>query len=197
VEVRWTVPNVLTVARMMMTATAAWLALATSSGAAAVWILIVAAWLDVFDGWYARRRGQSTSLGKHLDPFADKLLVAVILVWIGVDTASVVVWWLIGASLLREIAMTALRSYSARRQNRLIPAGTLGKVKMFLQCSGGLTILGVTHMLHRPVPVALVIAALSAMLVVSLAAMAGYRKAKGPAADHEQTHFALLTWLGW
>ncbi|HKW15472.1 MAG TPA: CDP-alcohol phosphatidyltransferase family protein, partial [Candidatus Krumholzibacteria bacterium] len=187
----FTVPNILTVARIVMVAVGAWLGLAARAEALAVSLLIAAAVLDVFDGWYARTFASTTELGKHLDPFADKVLVTVIMVWLGMDARSMTVWWLVGASLAREAAMTVFRSYSARRHGRLIPASALGKLKMFLQCAGGLTILGITHFLGKRVPPPYVIGALAGMLVVSFWAMAGYIKAKGPAADHEQTHFAL------
>ena len=185
-----TIPNVLTLARIALTIAAVGMAV---RGAAplAVAILIAAALLDAFDGWYARAFSQSTSLGKHLDPFADKVLVAVILLWLGMDARSVAAWCLIGVALAREAAMTGLRMHSVRAQGRLIPASSLGRWKMFLQSTGGLTILSFTHILHRSVPEGWVIAALAIMLGVSLAAMLGYIKAKGPAADHEQTHFAL------
>ncbi|HET6348846.1 MAG TPA: CDP-alcohol phosphatidyltransferase family protein [Candidatus Krumholzibacteria bacterium] len=186
-----TIPNLLTVVRIVLAALGAWLGPVSGGDGGAVWVLIVAAVLDAFDGWYARAFSQSTSLGKHLDPFADKVLVTVILVWVGMDAASAVVWSLIGVALAREAAMTLLRMHSARRRRRLIPASRLGRLKMFLQCTGGLTILGVTHMLGRQVPAGVVAAALAGMLAVSLAAMVGYLKAKGSAADHEQTHFAL------
>lgn len=190
-EARWTVPNVLTVARIGLAVAAAWIAYASDTAPLAVVILIGAAFLDAFDGWYARSFGQATSLGKHLDPFADKVLVGVILVWIGCDARSPVAWWLIGLSLARDGAMTLFRAYSVRARRRLIPASTLGRWKMFVQSAGGLTILSFTHILGVAVPDAVVIAVLSIMLMVSLAAMVGYIKAKGPAADHEQTHFAL------
>lgn len=187
----WTVPNVLTVARIALAIAGAWLALGAATRAIAVVLLIIAALLDAFDGWYARAFAQSTRLGKHLDPFADKVLVAVILVWLGIDTRSWIAWWLIGISLARDAAMTLLRMHSARTRRQLIPASALGRWKMFLQSSGGLVLLSFTHILGWRVAPVWVIGALAAMLAVSLASMVGYIKAKGPAADHEQTHFAL------
>ena len=186
-----TVPNLVTVGRLVLVAIGAWLGFSARQEALAVSLLITAAVLDVFDGWYARTFASTTSLGKHLDPFADKVLVTVIMLWLGRDAASLTVWCLVGLSLGRELAMTLFRMYSARRLGRLIPASGPGKLKMFLQCAGGLTLLGITHFLGRHVPAPYVIASLSAMLVVSVWAMAGYIKAKGPAADHEQAHFAL------
>ena len=186
-----TVPNVVTVARLVLVAVAAWLGFSQRHEALAVSLLITAAVLDVFDGWYARTFASTTSLGKHLDPFADKVLVTVILVWHGMDARSLAVWCLVGALLAREAAMTLLRMYSSRRQGRLIPASGLGKLKMFIQCAGGLTMLGISHFLGKRTPAPVDLGLLAAMLVVSLWAMVGYIKAKGPAADHEQTHFAL------
>jgi CDP-diacylglycerol--glycerol-3-phosphate 3-phosphatidyltransferase len=191
VNSNWSIPNALTLLRIVLAAAGAWLARTPESQPIAVWLLIAAALLDAFDGWYARAFAQSTRLGKHLDPFADKVLVAVIMVWLGVDANSVVAWWLIGVSLARDAAMTLLRMYSARIRRQLIPASALGRWKMFLQCSGGLVILSFTHVLGWRVGTGWVIGALAVMLAVSVAAMVGYLKAKGSAADHEQTHFAL------
>ena len=120
-NLQWTVPNVLTVARIGLSAAGAWLAFRAGAGAPAVMILIAAALLDAFDGWYARAFAQSSGLGKHLDPFADKVLVGVILVWIARDAGSSLVWWLVGLSLSREVAMTLLRMYSARARRRSSP----------------------------------------------------------------------------
>jgi cardiolipin synthase len=191
VETSWTIPNVLTLLRIALALAGAWLALGPGAQSVAVVLLIFAALLDAFDGWYARAFAQSTRLGKHLDPFADKVLVAVIMIWVGIDTGSAVAWWLIGIALLRDAAMTLLRMHSMRIRRQLIPASALGRWKMFLQSCGGLVILSFSHILGRPVAPGWVIAALAVMLVVSLAAMVGYIKAKGPAADHKQTHFAL------
>jgi len=180
-----------TLARIVMTAFAACLAAMARYESLAVSLLIAAAVLDVVDGWYARTYARSSSLGTHLDPFADKVLVAVVMVWLGRDARSLAVWILVIVMLAREAAMTLVRAHAARRERRLIPASKLGKLKMFLQCAGGLTILGITHFLGNAVPARYVIGALAAMLLVSIWSMVRYLKAKGPAADHEQTRFAL------
>jgi CDP-diacylglycerol--glycerol-3-phosphate 3-phosphatidyltransferase len=181
----------LTLLRIALVFVSAWMGLSARHEALAVSLLITAAVLDVFDGWYARTFSRTTSLGKHLDPFADKVLVTVIMVWLGMDARSFTVWCLVALTLAREAAMTLFRMYSARRLGQLVPASGLGKLKMFLQCAGGLTMLGITHFLGKKTPAPVEISLLAAMLVVSFWAMAGYIKAKGPAADHEQTHFAL------
>jgi CDP-diacylglycerol--glycerol-3-phosphate 3-phosphatidyltransferase len=186
-----TVPNLLTAARIALGAVAAGFAIAARHEALAVSLLITASFLDVFDGWYARTFSTPTSLGKHLDPVADKILVGVILVWLGADAKSAVVWCLVGLALAREVLVTALRAYNTRRHGRTIPSSGLGKLKMFLQCAGGCTMLGITHFLGKTTPAPVEVGVLAVMLLVSIWAMVGYIKAKGPAADHEQTHFAL------
>jgi CDP-diacylglycerol--glycerol-3-phosphate 3-phosphatidyltransferase len=177
VEARFTVPNVLTVVRIAMAAAAAMLAIDGRLPGVALALLVTGALLDVFDGWYARAFAQSSHLGKHLDPFADKILVAVMYAWIGSDARSPWVWGGIGLVLARELAVTALRAWSLRRHGRYIPANSLGRLKMFLQCASGLTILGVTHWLGRTVPVPVVIAALGLAVLVATLSAASYLRA--------------------
>jgi len=164
----------LTVARMAMAGIAGFLAAVVRADAAAVAVLIAAALLDAFDGWYARTFSQCSALGKHLDPFADKLLMGVVYSWIGADAGSPLVWTLIALSGVREAAITVLRSYSLRLHGRFIPASRLGRAKMLAQSVAGLTILSITHFLGRSVPAEIVAGALLATLVVSYAGGIAY-----------------------
>lgn len=192
---RFTIPNILTASRIAMAAVAALLAW-HGAAALAVSICITAAWLDVFDGWYARRFARGSSLGMHLDPLADKVLMGVVYAWVGIDAASALVWVLIGLIGAREIGVTVLRSWSLRKRGRFIPARPLGRLKMFAQSVAGLTILGVTHYLGVPVPLWVVCGALVIILGVSCASgaqyLAAWRRDRGgdetgePAADSAQ-----------
>ena len=167
VHQRLTVPNILTVARIGMAGLAGCLAVVARAEAAAVAVLIAAALLDAFDGWYARTFSQCSGLGSHLDPFADKLLMGVVYVWIGADAGSTLVWTLIALAGAREAAITAFRSYSLRRHGRFIPASRLGRAKMLAQSVAGLTILSVSHFLGRSVATEVVAGAVLATLAVS------------------------------
>jgi phosphatidylglycerophosphate synthase len=140
----------------------------------AVAVLIAAALLDAFDGWYARRFSQSTALGAHLDPLADKILMAVVFAWIGVESRSSWVWTLTALVGLREIAVTVLRAHSLRRRGRFIPASRFGRIKMLTQSIVGLTLLSVMQFLGREVPEALVVASMAGILIVSYASGAEY-----------------------
>jgi len=145
-NVTLTVPNALTVLRIVMALVAAACFILERHEGVAVILCIAAALLDVFDGWYARRFSQCSHLGEHLDPLADKLLMAVVYGVIAIRLGSPVVWALIGLIGLRELGMTLFRSYSLRRHHRFIPANRWGKFKMLLQSTVGLTILGVAYL---------------------------------------------------
>ena len=93
----------------------------------------LAALTDLLDGWLARRRGLVSVLGKFLDPLADKLIVAAVLVWL-VSMGRMPAWAVV-LLLSREITITALRSI-ASSEGLVISAGSGGKLKTALQMVG-------------------------------------------------------------
>jgi CDP-diacylglycerol--glycerol-3-phosphate 3-phosphatidyltransferase len=98
----------------------------------ATMIFIAAAVTDWFDGWLARKLGQTSAFGAFLDPVADKLMVAaalVILVQLGrVD--AIIAFIIIG----REIAISALREWMAKiGAARGIAVSFIGKLKTAAQ----------------------------------------------------------------
>ena len=100
---------------------------------AAAIVFAVAALTDFFDGYFARRNGQITTLGKLLGPVADKLLVvAGILLLV---ESQIVASWLAFAIIAREIGITGLRAIAAT-EGIMIPADTIGKLKTFFQVVG-------------------------------------------------------------
>lgn len=137
---RLTVPNGLTGLRIVMAAAAAVLFARGSAETLAVFLCVVATMLDAFDGWYARTFSQCSSLGEHLDPFADKLLMAVVYGVLAIRMDSPLVWVLVSLIGARELGMTLFRSYSLRRYQKFIPANRLGKVKMIVQSTVGLAL---------------------------------------------------------
>lgn len=99
---------------------------------------------DSLDGYLARKWGQTSRLGEFLDPVADKLIVAVVLVlivskdprWFVVLPAAVIIG--------REIAISALREWMAELGARgKVAVSGLGKFKTILQ------IVGLSMMLFR------------------------------------------------
>jgi CDP-diacylglycerol--glycerol-3-phosphate 3-phosphatidyltransferase len=97
----------------------------------------VAAVTDILDGWVARRFGQMSKFGEFLDPVADKLMVAIVLVmlvqgdplWF-VDIIAMII---IG----REITISALREWMATIGARAnVKVSMAGKIKTVLQMFG-------------------------------------------------------------
>ncbi|MDR1397311.1 MAG: CDP-diacylglycerol--glycerol-3-phosphate 3-phosphatidyltransferase [Desulfarculales bacterium] len=98
--------------------------------AAAAVIFALVGISDCLDGWLARRLDKVTVLGQYLDPLADKLLVAamlVMLVWLNRLPA-----WVAIIIISREICVTGLRAMSAENGFRL-PSDAWGKIKTILQ----------------------------------------------------------------
>jgi CDP-diacylglycerol--glycerol-3-phosphate 3-phosphatidyltransferase len=103
-----------------------------------VLILLLAAATDLMDGYFARKRREVTTLGILLDPIADKLLIAatfIPLVQMGLMPA-----WMAVVIIGREFIVQGLREI-ASVEGLLIPAGVLGKTKMFLQVMAGCAVI--------------------------------------------------------
>jgi CDP-diacylglycerol--glycerol-3-phosphate 3-phosphatidyltransferase len=91
---------------------------------------ILVAVTDTLDGYLARRRGMVTTLGKFLDPLADKLLIVAAL--IALISARGIPTWMVIVIIGREISVTGLRGI-ALAQGIVISASTLGKYKTFFE----------------------------------------------------------------
>lgn len=168
-DARLTVPNVMTGVRIAMALVAAVCFGTGSAEKFAVVLCAVAALLDVFDGWYARAFAQCSTLGKHLDPLADKLLMGVVYGVLAFNSGSAVVWTLIGLVALREVGMTVFRAYSLRRHHRFIPANRLGKFKMVVQSVFGLSVISAAFFFEQAFAFSevVLVPALSVILAIS------------------------------
>ena len=96
----------------------------------ALGIFLCAALTDLLDGYIARRRRQVTTVGKLLDPIADKLLVSAAL--ISLVELDRVAAWMVVLIVSREFAVSALRSL-AQTEGVTIAASEIGKAKMVTQ----------------------------------------------------------------
>jgi CDP-diacylglycerol--glycerol-3-phosphate 3-phosphatidyltransferase len=143
----WTIPNILTVARICLAPVIALLPFIEGSTPKIICFVgfIVVAFSDLIDGWYARRYQVITDLGKLLDPLADKLLLIAMLVpifWLTRHPTLLadyrIPWWgslpvwVIILLIGREFLMTVFRSQAAKR-GVVIAANTAGKVKTVFQ----------------------------------------------------------------
>ncbi|MGB5106951.1 MAG: CDP-diacylglycerol--glycerol-3-phosphate 3-phosphatidyltransferase [Candidatus Zixiibacteriota bacterium] len=106
-------------------------------------IFIVAALTDLFDGYYARKYGISTSFGKFFDPLADKILIS--LAFIAFVALGYVQMWMVLLIILREFLITGLRTLAAYRGTLIMPSWS-AKVKTFLQMTSITVILLVINL---------------------------------------------------
>lgn len=102
-----------------------------SGYALAIVLFLIASLTDVVDGMIARRRHQVSTLGKFLDPLADKLLIsAALIVLVEKHLAPS---WAVVIIIGREFIITGLRSVAAS-EGIVIQARSIGKLKMWAQC---------------------------------------------------------------
>lgn len=102
----------------------------TISELIATLIFVLAAVTDGLDGYIARKKKIVTSLGKFLDPLADKLLITAALISL-VEMHRLEAWIAI-VIISREFAVTGLRLIAAA-EGQVIVASTLGKLKTIVQ----------------------------------------------------------------
>jgi CDP-diacylglycerol--glycerol-3-phosphate 3-phosphatidyltransferase len=101
-------------------------------------LFVVAAGTDWLDGYFARKYGQVTTLGRILDPFADKVIVCGTFIYLVSIPATIEVrWglrvWMVVVLVGRELLVTALRSFLEDRGSDF-SAQMSGKLKMVFQC---------------------------------------------------------------
>jgi CDP-diacylglycerol---glycerol-3-phosphate 3-phosphatidyltransferase len=92
-------------------------------------LFAVAMATDTFDGWWARRTGRPSDLGRLLDPVADKLLVMSVLVML---VGRSLPGWMVAGIIAREFLMTGLR-LAALERGVVMDARDLGKLKTWVQ----------------------------------------------------------------
>ncbi len=93
-------------------------------------VFLLAIITDFFDGFFARKWGIITQLGKVLDPAADKILISsafISLVAIGIAPA-----WMVVIIVAREFAVSTLRTVASSK-GIIIQSGLEGKIKTVLQ----------------------------------------------------------------
>ncbi|MSU55524.1 MAG: CDP-diacylglycerol--glycerol-3-phosphate 3-phosphatidyltransferase [Candidatus Taylorbacteria bacterium] len=94
-------------------------------------LFILSSFSDALDGALARTTGQITRWGILADPLADKLLVG--------SVALILISRFLGwhfALLIVAIEMVTVVSAYYRYAGKVLPAKTVGKIKMILQCFG-------------------------------------------------------------
>lgn len=129
-------PNVLTYARIVaVPALVACLMFVDGEAGrwAAFWLFVGAAITDWLDGYLARRLEQQSTLGRMLDPIADKLIVGAVLIMLVHDrTIDGLSIWAAIVIMCREILVSGLREFLAEL-NVKIHVTALAKWKTAVQ----------------------------------------------------------------
>lgn len=106
-----TVPNAISLARLLMVPVFAWL-VAQGQDAWALAVLLLSGASDWLDGVLARRMHQVTRLGQMLDPAADRLFILVTL--LGLAWRGVVPVWLLVVLVVRDVVLAVMLLALAR-----------------------------------------------------------------------------------
>ncbi|MDH5517605.1 MAG: CDP-diacylglycerol--glycerol-3-phosphate 3-phosphatidyltransferase [Gammaproteobacteria bacterium] len=151
----WNIPNSLTFSRILMIPILVLVFLYNESWSnlACAALFCLAAITDWFDGYLARKLGQSSPFGAFLDPVADKLMVStalILLVYAHADNLLIVISSII--IIGREITISALREWMAELgQSANVAVSMIGKVKTFAQMSAILLLLYQHDLFSLPV----------------------------------------------
>ncbi len=102
------------------------LMLDTPAGRGTAMLLIVAAAAtDFLDGYYARKKGEVTELGKILDPVADKIAVGAVALILAVQGRVPV--WFPAVVVVRDLLILSGGYYLSRRKSLILQSNRLGK----------------------------------------------------------------------
>ena len=125
------VPNLLSAARIPL-AIVLFACIAHELWLVGLIVFLAAAISDWLDGWWARRYGPLTLIGRNLDPLADKVLVCGAFIYlIQVEPAGILPW-MVTVVVGRELVVTGIRGM-VEATGKKFGADWFGKLKMALQ----------------------------------------------------------------
>lgn len=125
----WSLPNTLTVFRLLTIPVFVWLVLSHHRHAYALAVLVTAGATDFLDGWLARRTGNVTRIGELLDPIVDRLFIFAAAVTLYVHHS--IPGWLAAVVILRDVFLWALVPLLRSRRVSALPVHYLGKAATF------------------------------------------------------------------
>lgn len=131
------VPNLLSAARIPL-AVVLFACIVNAAWLAGLVVFLIATATDWLDGWWARRYGPLTLVGRNLDPLADKVLVCgafIYLIPVGESGAATGINpWMVTVVVARELVVTGIRGI-VEATGKKFGADWFGKLKMGLQCA--------------------------------------------------------------
>ena len=123
-----TVPNALSLLRLLLVPVFAYLIVTRADGWALV-VLAVSGVTDFLDGYLARAWHQESRLGELLDPAADRLYILSTL--LGLAYRDLIPWWLVVVVVARDVVLLAALPLLARHGYGPLPVHFLGKAATF------------------------------------------------------------------
>ena len=123
-----TLPNVLSMVRLVGVPVFLWLIVSRNDGWALV-VLTLSGVSDYLDGKIARQYNLVSSVGQLLDPLADRLYILSTL--LGLAWREIIPWWLVAILVSREVFGTALLMVVRRYGYRALPVHFIGKAATF------------------------------------------------------------------
>lgn len=119
-----TIPNVISFVRLATVPVFIWLFVSGFENAAVI-LYAAGAWSDFFDGYIARATNSVTELGKLLDPLADRIFIAALV--IALVVRGTLPWWVALVILGRDLLVLSLFPYLERRKIQRISVNRVGK----------------------------------------------------------------------
>ena len=133
------IPNLATIARIVLSLVL-FVFLSVGWYKTSLVLFAITAFTDWFDGYWARKYGQITQLGRVLDPFADKLFICGVFIFLAAigpladgSNPSGITAWMTVVIVGRELLVTTLRAF-VEQGGGDFSAKWIGKWKMVLQC---------------------------------------------------------------
>ena len=127
------IPNLLSLARIPL-AVLLFVCVVQRWWLAGLLLFLVAAFTDWLDGWWARRYGPLTLVGRNLDTVTDKILVCGTFVYLAPVPEAGIPTWAAVLVLSRELLVTAVRGV-IEATGQKFGADWFGKLKMGFQCA--------------------------------------------------------------
>jgi CDP-diacylglycerol--glycerol-3-phosphate 3-phosphatidyltransferase len=138
----WNVPNVLTTVRLVLSIVV-FVLIPLGLYLPALIVFVIAASTDWVDGWWARKYGQVTKLGRMFDPFVDKIIICGTFILLAAEQLAAgrqapeqfygIAPWMAVVVVGREMLVTALRGF-IEQSGGDFSAKFAGKLKMVFQC---------------------------------------------------------------
>jgi cardiolipin synthase len=125
----WTVPNLLSVARLAGVPVFLWLVLGPEADAWALGLLMLSGFTDYLDGYLARKLDQMSALGEILDPVADRLYILAVV--LALALRDIIPWWVAVILPLRDFLLWGLVPLLRTRGYSALPVHFLGKAATF------------------------------------------------------------------